>query len=207
MKAVFEITDETGNVIDSYTANAKPTWQKVFTKAGKYGVNVSVFDDMGAASSTADPTTLPSTSPRRDSSGWPKSAASLARGTYGILLRPRRHALGRGSRSDGHRLTMGPAIPSQGDPWKVFFMGNVTANLHLGQIRLRGRGIRIRRRAGNAEERHRPGQPVRRQHLQPLHIGQLDLRRGPDSSLTSDRPVGNHYKLLLGFRYIAEPRG
>ncbi len=205
VKAVFEITDETGNVIDSYTANAKPfTWQKVFTKAGKYGVNVSVFDDMGAASSTADPCHLTFDVTQKKFFWVAEIGGLLARGTYTGFFFGRVGMLW-GVVPDlmDIVLTMGPAIPSQGDPWKVFFMGNVTANLHLGPSVYVGAGLGY---TTKEQETRKSGIDL---------VGQFGVNifnhytsagsifaEARIPVLTSDRPVDDHYKLLLGFRYI-----
>lgn len=205
VKAIFEITDETGNVIDSYTANAKPfTWQKVFNAAGKYGVNVSVFDDMGAASSSADPCKLTFDVTQKRFFWVAELGGLLARGTYtgyffgrvGMLWNLVPDLL-------DVILTMGPAIPTQGDPWKVFFMGNAVASLHLGPSVYVGAGLGY---TTKEQATRKSGMDL---------IGQFGVNifnhytsagsifaEARIPVLTSDRPVDDHYKLLLGFRYI-----
>ena len=51
VKADFEITDETGLRVDTYSDTDKPlTWEKKFKKAGTYSITVVVTDDFGAMS-------------------------------------------------------------------------------------------------------------------------------------------------------------
>jgi len=205
VKAVFEITDAAGTVIDSYTANAKPfTWQKVFNKAGTYTVAVNVFDDMGAASSSADPCKITFAVTQKKFFWVAELGGLLARGTYtgyffgrvGMLWSVMPDLL-------DIVLTMGPAIPTQGDPWKVLFLGNVTANLHVGESIWLGAGV------GYSTKE----QAIRKSGID--FVGQFGVNifnhytsagsifaEARIPFLTSDRPVDNHYKLLLGFRYI-----
>jgi hypothetical protein len=58
-KVVFELLDAQGNVIDTCVTTRKPwTWEKVFTKAGTYTINTTVFDNDGAQSPASDPCRL-----------------------------------------------------------------------------------------------------------------------------------------------------
>ena len=58
-KVVFELLDANGNVIDTCVTTRKPwTWEKVFTKAGTYTINTTVFDNDGAQSPASDPCRL-----------------------------------------------------------------------------------------------------------------------------------------------------
>jgi hypothetical protein len=205
VKATFEITDAAGTVLDAYTANAKPfTWQKIFDKAGTYTVAVNVFDDMGAVSSSADPCKITFDVTQKQFFWVAEIGGLLARGTYtgyifgrvGMLWAVVPETL-------DIVLTMGPAIPTQGDPWKVLFLANAVANLHLGPSVYLGAGL------GYSTKE----QAVRTSGLD--FVGQFGVNLFNHYSsagsifaearipfLTSNRPVDTHYKLLLGFRYI-----
>ena len=97
----------------------------------------------------------------------------------------------------------GPAIPSQGDPWKVVFMGNALLNLHLGPALYAAGGLGF---SSKEQETRKGGLDL---------VGQFGINifnnytsvgsvfaEGRLPAFTSDRPVNDHYKLLLGFRYI-----
>ena len=206
LKAVFEITDEAGNVIDTYTANEKPfTWQKIFYKPGKFGVQLTVFDDMGGASSSADPSTkIAFEVTQKRFFFLAEVGGLLARGTYtgfffgrvGMLWSVVPDVL-------DFVLSMGPAIPTQGAPWKMFFMGNALANLHLGPSVYVGAGL------GYTSKE----QDTRKNGIDFVSQFGVNVFNHWTSAgsvfaearipfLTADRPVDNHYKLLLGFRYI-----
>jgi len=206
VKAVFEITDAVGTVIDSYTANAKPfTWQKVFNKAGTYTVAATVFDDMGAASSAADPCKITFEVTQKRFFWVAELGGMLARGTYtgdifgrvGMLWALVPDTL-------DIVLTMGPAFTLVGSPWKTVFLGNVTANLHLGPSVYIGAGLGYSTKEQDV---------IRKSGLD--LVGQFGVNvfnhytsagsvfaEARIPFLTSDRPVEDHYKLLLGFRYI-----
>jgi hypothetical protein len=100
-------------------------------------------------------------------------------------------------------LSMGPAIPTQGAPWKMFFMGNALANLHLGPSVCVGAGL------GYTSKE----QDTRKNGIDFVSQFGVNIFNHWTSAgsvfaearipfLTADRPVDNHYKLLLGFRYI-----
>jgi len=204
VKAIFEVTDEAGAVIDSYTVNARPfTWQKIFYKAGKYAVAVSVFDDMGASSSAA-PCKIAFEVTQKKFFWVVELGGLLARGTYtgyffgraGMLWSVVPDLL-------DFVLTMGPAIPTQGDPWKVLFLANAVADLHLGPAAYVGAGLGY---STKEQDARKSGFDF---------IGQFGVNifnhftsagsifaEARIPFLTADRPVNNHYKLLLGFRYI-----
>jgi len=51
VKANFEITDDTGNVVDTYEDIEKPfVWNKYFEKPGLYIITAFVTEDFGAVS-------------------------------------------------------------------------------------------------------------------------------------------------------------
>jgi len=205
VKASFEITDEAGNVIDSFMDAEKPfVWEKVFKKPGKYGVNVVVFDDMGAASSNADPCRITLEVTQKRFFFLAELGGLLARGTYtGYLFG--RLGLMWNFIPDAMDiiLRVGGAVPSRGDPWKVFVTDDILMNFHLGPSVYADAGIGYTSRE----------QDVRKNGLD--LVGALGLNifnnyrqagsvfaeiRAP--IITEGRSFDDHHKFVLGFRYI-----
>ncbi|MDD8026862.1 MAG: PKD domain-containing protein [Acidobacteriota bacterium] len=205
VKAVFEITDENGKVIDSFTKTDKPlTWEKTFYQPGKYGINVVVFDDMGAASSNSDPCRIAFEVTQKKFFILAEAGGGLARGTYtgfffgrvGLLWNLAPNAL-------DLILRAGGAFFAQGEPWKPFLMADALINLHLGQAAYIDAGLGYTTK----EQTNRlSGFDL---------IGALGVNIFNNFSsagsifaearvpvITADRTVDEHYKLLLGFRYI-----
>jgi len=205
VKASFEIIDEAGNVIDSFMDTEKPfVWEKVFKKAVKYGVNVVVFDDMGAPSSNADPCRITLDVTQKRFFFLAELGGLLARGTYtGYIFG--RLGLMWNLVPDAMDIILraGGALPSRGDPWKAFFMGDLLMNFHLGPSVYADAGI------GYSSKE----QDVRKNGLDFVgafglnifnnyrHAGSIFAEvRVP--IITKDRSFDEHHKLLLGFRYI-----
>lgn len=206
VKASFEITDEAGNVIDSFMDTEKPfVWEKVFKTAGKYGVNVVVFDDMGAASSNTDPCRITLDVTQKRLFFLAELGGLLARGTYtgyffgrlGLMWNLAPDAM-------DIILRAGGAIPSRGDPWKAFFMGDLLMNFHLGPSAYADAGI------GYSTKEQ---QDARKSGLDLVGAFGLNIFKnyGHTGSvfaevrapiITKDRSFDKHHKLLLGFRYI-----
>jgi hypothetical protein len=204
-KAVFEITDENGQVIDTATKTAKPfIWEKTFYAAGKYGINVVVFDDMGAASANSDPCRISFEVSQKKFFFLVEAGGLLARGTYtgyffgrfGLLWNLAPGALDLIVRAGG-------AIPSQGDPWKFIFMADALLNIHLGESLYVDAGLGY---STKEQETRVSGFDVVGDfgvnifHNYPSTGSIFAEVRVP--VFDASRVVDNHYKLLLGFRYI-----
>lgn len=205
VKAVFEILDENGQVIDTFTKTEKPlVWEKTFQKPGKYGINVVVFDDMGAASSNSDPCRISFDVTQKKFFFLIEAGGLLARGTYtgyffgrvGLLWNLVPSSL-------DFILRAGGAIPSQGAPWKFIFMVDALLNLHLGDALYVGSGL------GYSTKE----QDTRLSGFDWVSDFGVNIFNNYSSVgsifaeirypvLTADRLVADHYKLLLGFRYI-----
>ena len=205
VKAVFEILDPAGAVLDTYTAAQKPfAWQKTFTKPGTYGVNVVVFDDMGAASANTDPCKLTFEVTQKKFFYLAEAGGLLARGTYTGYFFGRLGMLwSLVPDTVDFILALGPAIPTQGKPWKVVFLANAIANFHLGPAVYVGAGF------GYSTKE----QDIRKSGFDLVGQFGVNLFKTVNAAgsiftemrvpaLTSDRPFNDHYKLLLGFRYI-----
>jgi hypothetical protein len=203
VKASFEVTDAAGQVVDSYMATTAPfLWQKVFDKAGNYIVTVTVFDDMGATAGGAEPCRIPFTVTQRKLFGIVELGPMLCRGTYtgfifaraGILYKITPDVL-------DFILTMGGAIPTQGDPWTAFIMGNALLSVHAGPAFLSGglgySGKEQTTRKGGIDLVGQVGVDVLKT---PVVGGIFAELRAP--IITADRSFDEHHKLLLGFRIV-----
>jgi len=205
VKASFEITDETGKVIDSFMDTEKPfTWEKVFTKPGKYGANVVVFDDMGAPSASTDPCRLTFDVTQKRFFFLAEVGGLLARGTYTGFIFGRLGMLWSLSPNVLDLiLRAGGALPTQGDPWKAFFMADLLANIHLGPAVYVDAGLGY-----TGKE-----QSVRKSGVDLIGAFGVNIFNNYNSAgsifaevrlpvITKDRSSSDHHKLLLGFRYI-----
>ncbi len=204
-KAVFEITDADGKVIDTATKTAKPfIWEKTFYAAGKYGVNVVVFDDMGAASANSDPCRIAFEVTQKKFFFLVEAGGLLARGTYtgyffgrvGMLWNLAPGALDLIIRAGG-------AIPSQGDPWKFIFMADALLNLHLGESIYvdGGLGYSTKEQATRLSGFDLVGAFGVNIFNNYSSAGSI-FAEGRIPVFDANRTVDLHYKLLLGFRYI-----
>jgi hypothetical protein len=206
VKASFEITDEAGKVLDSFMKNEKPfTWEKIFAKAGKYTISAVVYDDMGAASGGADPCKLTLDVTQKTFFYLAEAGGLLARGTYtgyffgrlGFLFKLVPDTL-------DFIVCVGGAVPTQGDPWKFIFMGNAVLNLELGKAAYVGGGLGFSTKEQNTNRYG--GMDLVGQ----FGVNVFNYGTSAGSIFTeirvpvfnADRTFDNHYKLLLGFRYI-----
>ncbi len=206
VKASFEILDESGKVIDSFVKNETPfSWEKTLTQAGKYTISVVVSDDMGAVAGGADPCKLTFEVTQKRFFFLAEAGGLLARGTYtgyffgrlGFLysLVPDMLDL---------VVSAGGALPSQGEPWKFIFMGNAVLNLELGKAAYVGGGLGFSTKEQDAERFD--GMDLVGQ----FGVNVFNYWTSAGSIFTeirvpvfkADRTFDNHYKLLLGFRYI-----
>jgi hypothetical protein len=205
VKASFQITDEAGNVIDSYTKTEKPfVWDRVFKRAGKYAISVLVFDDMGAVSGAGDPCKLAFEVTQKKFFFLVEFGGLLARGTYtgyvfgrlGLMYNLAPDALDLIVRAGG-------AFPTQGSPWKFIWMADALLNLHLGEAAYIDGGLGF----SSQEKAERKG------GIDLVGAFGVNLFNNYTSAgsifaevrapiITPDRDWDNHHKLLLGFRYI-----
>ena len=205
VKVIFEITDENGQVIDTATKTAKPfVWEKTFYTAGKYGINVVAFDDMGAASANTDPCRISFEVTQKKFFYLVEVGGLLARGTYtgyffgrlGLLWNLAPGAL-------DFIVRAGGAIPSQGDPWKFMFLADALLNLHLGQSLYLGGGLgySTKEQATRLSGFDLVGNFGVNIFNNYSSAGSI-FAEGRIPVFDADRVVDKHYKLLLGFRYI-----
>ncbi|MFQ6037065.1 MAG: PKD domain-containing protein, partial [Candidatus Aminicenantales bacterium] len=128
VKATFEMTDETGNVVDSFMTQKPFTWEKVFERPGVYTITVVVEDDFGAMS---NPCRAEVTVNEKRLYGMFDAAPLYARGSYGPYLTGR---LGIGYMIVPGKVSFtvagGGAVALKGDPWKSFFLATAMLNVH-----------------------------------------------------------------------------
>jgi len=203
IKAVFNLTDASGQVSDSFTATQKPfVWERLFTKAGTYTISVTVYDNAGAVSAGADACKLTFEVTQKKFFWLVEAGPALAHGTYttyfflrgGFLywLAPDQFSL---------VVRAGGAVPSRGDPWKFFFLADVMGEYHAGPVWL-GAGL------GYSTK----DQEVRKSGLDLVGDAGVDVfntRSGRGSvffelrsPIGSDRSFDDHHKFLLGFRLM-----
>ena len=131
-KVDFEIKDETGSVIDTFTDTEKPfSMEKIFTKPGIFTITAVVTDDFGAMSEPCKIEGLEVT--QKKLFIMAHMGPLFARGSHGPYV--------------GGRLglfywlipdtldiqgSVGGMLALKGDPWKSFAMGDVLLNYHSG---------------------------------------------------------------------------
>jgi len=200
VKANFEITDEIGNVVDTYEDTEKPfVWNKFFEKPGLYIITAFVTDDFGAVS---EPSRIVEEVVQRrmfflaDSSFLydRSSNAPFVALRIGVLYKIIPDTL-------DFFVSGGGAGSLNVEPWEYFFMANMILNVHAGPVFFgAGAGLSTR-----VEE------PGRMDNELIANVG-FDLfnyyktvgsiffeARGPFGSV---RSFSGHNKLMLGFRLI-----
>jgi len=205
VKASFEVTDEDGNVIDSFLDTEKPfTWEKIFTKPGKYAIRVVVFDDMGAISPSTDPCFIAFEVTQKRFFYLVEAGGLLARGTYtgyffaraGLMWNLVPQAL-------DLIVAGGGAVPSRSG-WEFIWMGHALLNLEFGPAYI-GTGIGF-----STKEQDKITRKGGIDYVANIGVNIFDFYRSAGSLffearipvITKDRWVGDHNKFLLGFRYI-----
>jgi len=138
VKVVFELLDANGNVIDTCVTTRKPwTWEKVFTKAGTYTINVTVYDNDGAQSSPSDPCRL-TFEVTQKRFFWTVDAGPMLAAGLNATQEGNATVLGafiRGGlfywlspNSWAFTLDAGGGMPFKGDPWKFMFLADALIN-------------------------------------------------------------------------------
>lgn len=150
VKAVFELLDAKGQVIDTCVATRKPwNWEKIINKPGTYAINVTVYDNDGAKSSATDPCRLSFEVTQKRFFWTVDGDAMFAKGSYtlyptirgGIFywLDPNKWSI---------TVSAGGGIPTKSDPWKFSFLADALINGHYKKTFL-GLGIGYRTKAYN----------------------------------------------------------
>ncbi|UCE20747.1 MAG: AMIN domain-containing protein [Candidatus Aminicenantes bacterium] len=200
VKANFEITDESGDVVDTFEDSEKPfVWEKIFEKPGLYIITAFVTDDFGAESEPSR--VVEEVIQRRmfllaDSNLLydRSSNAPFVALRIGVLYKIIPDTL-------DFFISGGGAGSLNVEPWEYFFMANMILNVHAGPVFFgAGAGISTR-----VEEPGRTdtelianvGFDVFNYYKS---VGSIFLEaRGP---AVRARSFSDHYKLMLGFRLI-----
>ncbi|MFB0566882.1 MAG: PKD domain-containing protein [Candidatus Aminicenantaceae bacterium] len=129
VKAVFEIIDEAGNVVDKNVVEQKPfTWEKVFEKPGVYTSTLIVTDDFGAVS---EPCRLSIEVTQKRFFMLIDGGLLVARGSYGQYIAARAGILYKIIPDTlSFIISGGGGIALKGDPWKHIFLANAILNVH-----------------------------------------------------------------------------
>jgi hypothetical protein len=204
VKVVFELLDAQGNVIDTCVTTRKPwMWEKVFTKAGTYTINATVFDNDGAQSPASDPCRLTFEVTQKKLFWTAAGGLGMYGGStslYGFL----RAGVFAWITPDKWSLTLsgGGAIPFRGDPWKVVFTAEALVNGHFEKYFL-GTGVGFSTATQPKDENHKFGLDLVAQTGFDVFDkwtskGQLFAEfRAP-----LFRSFGHNYKAGLGFRFL-----
>lgn len=201
VKADFRITDEAGNVVDTYSDSTQPfTWEKVFDKPGIYMVTAVVTDDFGAVSEPAS-IELEVTQRRFHfvgEGGW-----QLARGSHGNYLTAR---LGFVYEIIPDTLDIlmtggGGLSVANSDVWKSIFQAQMLLNLHAGPAYFGG-GAGFTTKV--KENRNSDAELIGNVGINVIEnftlAGSVFFEvRAP---IGEGRSFSDHHKLMLGFRMI-----
>ncbi len=203
VKAVFEITDAEGQVIDTFTKADKPLlWEKTFQKAGVYTITATVYDNAGAVSPPSDACHVSFEVTQKTLLILLEGGPLLAKGTYtaygfvrgGIFywLKPDRVSL---------LGSVGGAIPSRGDPWKSMILANALINFHTKPMFIGG-GLGY---SSKEQETRKSGLDL----VGNIGVDVLNNRSSTGSiffefrsPLGGDRSFDEHHKFALGFRFV-----
>jgi hypothetical protein len=204
-KANFELTDAAGNVVDTFLDTEKPfTWEKVFQKPGVYTITATVFDDMGSADGGKEPCRLSFEVTQKRLYYLLEAGPMLVHGTYttyifgrvGILYKLVPNVL-------DLILSAGGALPTVGDPWKFFFLGNALLNVNAGPV-FAGGGLGFSTkdqkigRKGGIDLVGNAGVYIFNRYTSAGAVF-FEIRV---PVITSDRSFEDHHKFGIGFRYL-----
>jgi len=138
VKVDFEIKDDMGNLVDTFSDREKPfSMEKVFEKPGIYTITAVVTDDFGAMSEPCKIEGLEVTQKRFF--GALHAAPFFARGSHGQYLSGR---IGLSFWLIPGKLdimaNVGGSFALKSEPWKSVAMGDVLLNYHFGPFFLGG---------------------------------------------------------------------
>jgi len=203
-KVVFELLDSNGNVIDTCVTTRKPwIWEKVFTKAGTYTINTTVFDNDGAQSPASDPCRLTFEVTQKKLFWTVGGGLGLYGGStalYGFL----RAGLFAWISPDNWSFTLsgGGGIPFAGDPWKLVFTGDALVNGHFQSFFL-GTGIGVSSATQPKDANHKFGVDI------PVQAGFQVFDKWTSKGqiffefrLPLGRSFNHNYKAGAGFRFL-----
>lgn len=199
VKADFEIADETGNVVGTYTTKAPFQWEMVFDDPGTYTVTVVVTDDFGAMSEPcrAEFLVKEKTVYVLADAGFPQ-----ARGSHGPYVHGRLGVAFMLSPDISLFLEGGGALSFKDEPWKSFLLANAILNYHFNPVYV-GAGLGISTQVRTDREQTdlfllgNVGVNIFDNYTT---IGSIFFEaHGP---IGENRSFSKHHKLILGFRLL-----
>lgn len=202
VKVDFEIKDETGAIVDTFSDTEKPfAMEKIFEKPGMYTITAVVTDDFNAMSEPCKIEGLEVTQKRlffMGSLGW-----QLIRGSHGNFLTPR---LGLLYKIVPDRFSLifsaGPGVSiANSDIWKSVLQAQALFNLHAGPAYFGvGAGFTTKPKEDRETDFDLVGQIGATFFDNFTLAGQTFLEvRAP---LGDGRSFSDHHKLQLGFRLL-----
>jgi hypothetical protein len=203
-KVVFELLDANGNVIDTCVTTRKPwTWEKVFTKAGTYTINTTVFDNDGAQSPASDPCRLTFEVTQKKLFWTVGGGLGIYGGSsalYGFL----RAGLFAWITPDKWSFTLsgGGGVPFKGSPWKAVFTADALINGHFQSFFL-GTGVGVSSATMAKDANHEFGVDI------PVQAGFQVFDKWTSKGqlffefrLPLGRSFDHNYKAGAGFRFL-----
>jgi len=200
VKAAFEITDGTANVVDTFTTQEPFTWERIFDRPGTYNITVIVTDDFGAVS---DPCRAEITVKEKRLYGLFDVGPLFAKGSYGPYLEGRAGiAYMLVPQRVSFTLSGGGAVSLKGEPWKSFFMATALLNYHV-EAAYFGAGLGFNsqvREDRDQSDLFLVGNVGFNLFNTYTTIGSLFFEaQGP---IGEGRSIADHHKFLFGFRLL-----
>jgi len=203
-KVVFELLDANGNVIDTCVTTRKPwTWEKVFTKAGTYTINTTVFDNDGAQSPASDPCRLTFEVTQKKLFWTVGGGLGIYGGStalYGFL----RAGLFAWITPDQWSFTLsgGGGLPFSGSPWKAVFTAEALVNGHFESFFI-GTGVGVSSATMAKDANHKFGVDI------PVQAGFQVFDKWTSKGqvffefrMPLGRSFEHNYKTGAGFRFL-----
>lgn len=203
VKAVFEITDAEGHVIDTFTKTDKPLlWEKAFQNAGVYTITATVFDNAGAVSPASDACRVSFEVTEKMLFVLVEGGPLLAKGTYTLYGFIRGGALYWLNPDKASLVaSVGGAVPLHGKPWISMILANVLINFHAKPMFIGG-GLGY---SSKEQETRKSGLDL---------VGNIGVEVFDNwtstgsiffefrSPLGGERSFDKHHKFALGFRFV-----
>ncbi len=199
-RADFEITDESGNVVDKFMDNQAPfVWDKIFDKPGIYTISLVVTDDFEAVSEPCR-LSLEVTQKRHfvAISGGP----FFARGSHGpYLFAKAGWFYWISPYTVDVVVSGGGALSLKSEPWKSIFLADALINYHAGDFFIGGgAGFTTAVKEGRGADFDLVGNIG-------FDVFKTDASRGALSfdirwPLGSERSFSKNHKFGLGFRVL-----
>lgn len=199
-RADFEIRDEGGDIIDTFTASGSPfTWQKTFEKPGVYKITVIVADDFGAVS---QPCSLDLEVTQKRLFFLIEAGPLFSRGSHAGYTTTRLGLLYEIVPDKFDFIFVGGgSLKLKSEPWKSFFLAEALFNIHAGQAFFgAGAGFSSKVKEGRESDFELIANLGFNIFKTWTSRGAVFVEgRGP---VGKDRSFSKHHKFMLGFRFL-----